>query len=94
MKKKELETYFAYQLELNAVNIPDKLAVVDLDGTKYTWKQYADDVTRVSNSLLSLGFKKSDKIATIMLNGYDYHCIFMAAATIRLEIVGLAIYGC
>lgn len=89
MKKKELETYFAYQVELNAAEIPDKLAVVDLDGTKYTWKQYADDVTRVSNSLLDLGFKKGDKIATLMLNGYDYHCIFMAAATIGLEIVGL-----
>ena len=84
-----MDIYFASLVEKHASEIPDKLAVIDFDGTEKTWKEFSEDVTRVSNSLLALGLKKGDMIATIMHQSIGYHTIFMAAATIGLVVVGL-----
>ncbi len=84
-----MDTYFASLVEKHAREIPNRIAVIDVDGTEKTWKEFSDDVTRLSNSLLGLGLKKGDKIATIMYNGYEYYTVFMAAATIGLVVVGL-----
>lgn len=84
-----MDKYFASLVEKHAQETPDRIAIIDADGATKTWKEFSEDVTRVSNSLLALGLKKGDRIATIMYQGIGYHSILMAAATIGLVVVGL-----
>ena len=50
---------------------PDKVAVIDKFGkycsvdTRYTYKEVAERVNRLANSLLSLGLKKGDRVALL-----------------------------
>ena len=85
----DLNKYFASAVEEHAKNIPDRIAVNDNGRYTKTWKELADDVTRVSNSFLNLGLKKGDSIATLLKPGYGFHVVFMAASTVGLTVVPL-----
>jgi long-subunit acyl-CoA synthetase (AMP-forming) len=62
----------AFQYTANRV--PDRLALRTLDGsTELTWGEYNDRVRRVAAGLASLGVKKGDSVALMMVNRPEFH---------------------
>ncbi len=80
--------YFGQLVEKHAREIPEKKCYIFQDQER-TWKEFNEDVIRVSNSLLKLGLKRGDKIATLLTQSPAFHTIFMAAATIGLVVIPL-----
>jgi long-chain acyl-CoA synthetase len=68
---------------------PDHLAVV-FEDTRLTYAAYNHRVNRLANSLLALGVRKGDKLATIMANCLEQLDIYWAAAKIGAVVVPLS----
>lgn len=80
--------YFSQVVEKHAASQPDRPAYVFMD-KETTYQQYNQDINRVANSLLSLGLRPGDKIATILPQSPAFMNIYMAAATMGLVLVPL-----
>lgn len=74
------------QLKMNASKYPDTLAMADKD-RRFTYSESNRRVNQLSHSLMSLGFRKGDKIAVLMENSIELVEIFLATAKTGLVIV-------
>jgi long-chain acyl-CoA synthetase len=62
----------AFQFTANRV--PDRLALTTLDGsTEISWGEYNERVRRAAAGLASLGLKKGDTVALMMVNRPEFH---------------------
>jgi long-chain acyl-CoA synthetase len=62
---------------------PKKEALVDIRrGIRYTYKQWADEVSRLANAFIGMGVKKGDRVSTILLNTSELATAFFACAQI------------
>ncbi|QBQ04587.1 class I adenylate-forming enzyme family protein [Sporosarcina pasteurii] len=73
-------------LTLNANRHPDKIAVI-CEGRSYTYKELNDEVNRMANGFLQLGYKKGDKVGMFMKNSDHFIITFYALAKAGLVIV-------
>ncbi|HEX6449668.1 MAG TPA: AMP-binding protein, partial [Trebonia sp.] len=70
-----------------AKNSPDKLAVVDPDGTELSYGQFAADADRYANGLQALGLRPGSCVAMMLPNGADALALFFAAFETGLYVV-------
>jgi len=68
---------FGDAIRRNARRHPNNLAYV-FKNLRLTFKEYNDRVNQLANGLISLGYKKGDRVALIM-NSSHYHCEIMGA---------------
>lgn len=73
-------------LTLNANRHPDKIAVV-CEGRTYTYKELNEEVNRLANGILKLGYKKGDKVGMFMKNSDHFIIAFYALAKAGMVIV-------
>lgn len=83
-----MQQYFSQVVERNAKNVPNRTAYEFFD-QQTTWKEYYEDINRVTNSFIKLGLRKGDKIATVLPQSPAFMNVFMAAATMGLVVVPL-----
>jgi len=72
----------------NVKNYPDKMGVI-AEAERYTWKQLDERANALANALISLGFKKQDKIAFLSFNHPRYVEFYQAIAKAGLIAVPL-----
>lgn len=65
-------------LEANAVNFPDRPAII-YDETSITFKQFNDDVSRAASAMVDFGLERGDHVALCAPNSYDWVVIYYAA---------------
>jgi long-chain acyl-CoA synthetase len=70
-----------------AENSPDKLAVVDPDGTELSYGQFVADADRYAKGLQALGLRAGSCVAMMLPNGADALALFFAAFETGLYIV-------
>lgn len=63
----------------NVKNYPNKIGII-AQGEKYTWKELDERTNALANALISLGFKKQDKIAFLSFNFPRYVEFYQAMA--------------
>ncbi|MGG1676227.1 long-chain fatty acid--CoA ligase [Neobacillus sp. NRS-1170] len=68
-------------LSQSARKFPELLAV-ECEGRSYTYRQFNEEVNRFTHGLISLGFKKGEKLALMMKNSDYFLFTFFAAAKI------------
>lgn len=83
-----MKEYFSQMVEINAELIPNQLAYQFFDQS-VPWKQYYDEIIKVTNSFIRLGLKPGDRISTILPQSPAFMNIFMAAANMGLVVVPL-----
>ena len=83
-----MNQYFSQMVKKHAKEIPTKIAYQFMDSS-VTWKEYHDDINRMTNSFIQLGLKKGDKIATVLPQSPAFMNVFMAAANMGLILVPL-----
>ena len=59
---------------------PDRLAIVDPDGTETTYGELLDQANQLVHGLRSLGLEAGDGVATVLANGLPMIAAFLAAA--------------
>src|SRR2546423_400957 len=80
----------AFQFTANRV--PDRLALKTLDGSvELTWGEYNDRVKKAAAGLTSLGLKKGDTIAIMLVNRPEFHIV--DAAAMHLGATPFSIYN-
>ncbi|EKN70640.1 AMP-dependent synthetase and ligase [Neobacillus bataviensis LMG 21833] len=79
---------FFETLKKQAEERPDQSAFIFMDES-ITWKQYHDTVNSVANSIIRIGLKPGDSIATILPQSPAFMYVYMAAAKLGLVIVPL-----
>jgi long-chain acyl-CoA synthetase len=80
----------AFQFTANRV--PDRLALTTLDGsTEISWGAYNERVRRAAAGLASLGLKKGDTVALMMVNRPEFH--IADAAAMHLGATPFSIYN-
>jgi long-subunit acyl-CoA synthetase (AMP-forming) len=80
----------AFQFTANRV--PDRVALRTLDGsTEITWGEYNERVKRAAGGLASLGLKKGDTVALMMVNRPEFHV--PDAAAMHLGATPFSIYN-
>jgi long-chain acyl-CoA synthetase len=68
----------ATMLEDNAVNFPDRPAII-YDETTITFKRFNQDVSRAASAMMHLGLERGDHVALCAPNSYDWVVIYYAA---------------
>ncbi|MDN3017430.1 long-chain fatty acid--CoA ligase [Paenibacillus sp. BSR1-1] len=68
-------------LSQSARKFPELLAI-ECEGRSYTYRQFNEEVNRFAHGLISLGFKKGEKLALMMKNSDHFVFTFFAAAKI------------
>jgi long-chain acyl-CoA synthetase len=79
LEKKLGKISMSQLITTNALNNPDKTAIIAEDGI-FTYKELAETTNRLASSLKKLGVKKGDKIATIFWNGAGFVHTYFAVA--------------
>lgn len=79
---------FSKIIEKHAQERPDKAAYIFFDQPT-TWTQFNEQIDRVVGSLMALGLKKGDKIATLLPQSPAFSTMFMAAAKLGLVVIPL-----
>ncbi len=80
--------YFSELVEAHAANRPDSIAYIFMD-QEITYRQFNEMINRAANSMIELGLRPGDKIATILPQSPAFPTLFMAAATMGLVVVPL-----
>jgi len=80
--------YFSKLVEEHAAARPDSIAYIFMD-QEITYKQFNEMINRVANSMIDLGIRPGDKIATILPQSPAFPTLFMAAATMGLVVIPL-----
>ena len=75
--------------EIQAKNNPKLLAVQDVDGKKYQYRQTLNRVLKISKIFINKGVKPKDRIAIISENRKEYLEIEMACAKIGAILVAI-----
>ena len=83
-----MENYFSKIIEDHAQEMPDHPAYIFMDRTM-TYAQLNESIQRAANSLLNLGLKRGDKIATILPQSPAFVTLYMAASSLGLVMVPL-----
>src|SRR3954453_15580548 len=66
--------------QFTAQRVPDRPALKTLDGSvEITWGDYNERVKRAAAGLASLGLKKGDTIAIMLVNRPEFHIVDAAA---------------
>lgn len=73
-------------LTLNAARHSDKLAII-CEGRSYTYQQFNEEVNRLSNGILKLGYRKGEKAAIFMKNSDHFAIAYYALVKAGLVIV-------
>ncbi len=69
---------------------PEREAVVDaITNRRYTYGEWAKDVHRMAQFLLSLGIRKGDRVAVLSFNRTEYLTLFFAAGRLGAILVPL-----
>ena len=55
-------------LALTAGKYPDKIALVDYGGSRFTYRELNERVNRLANALIGLGVRKGDRVAYLFFN--------------------------
>ncbi len=79
---------FSKIIEKHAQEIPDQPAYIFFDQPT-TWAQFNEQIDRVVGSLMALGLKKGDKIATLLPQSPAFSTMYMAAAKLGLVVIPL-----
>lgn len=80
----------AMLLRQNALNYPEKLAVVDVSRERrYTYRQFNARVNQLANGLTQLGIGKGDKVSTLMHDRSEFVELLFALAKIGAVLVPL-----
>ncbi len=67
-------------LALTAAKHPDKTALIDVGGDRFTYDRLNRRVNMLANGLIAMGFKKGDKIAYLFANTHHFvECHFAVA---------------
>jgi long-chain acyl-CoA synthetase len=78
--------------QFTAARVPDRPALRTLDGsTEITWGEYNDLVRKTAAGLASLGLKKGDTIAVMLVNRPEFHVT--DAAAMHLGATPFSIYN-
>ena len=80
--------YFSKLVEEHAAARPDSIAYIFMD-QEITYKQFNEMINRVANSMIGLGIRPGDRIATILPQSPAFPTLFMAAATMGLVVIPL-----
>src|SRR5258707_11995673 len=83
----EMEHYSALEkdtvpavFQFTANRVPDRVAMRTLDGSQeLTWGEYNERVKRVAAGLASVGVKKGDTVAIMLVNRPEFHIVDAAA---------------
>jgi len=67
---------------------PDKVAIVDGD-QRFTYRQFAERVDRLSNALLDLGLERGDRVCILSPNSHFFLESFYATAQVGIILVPL-----
>ena len=67
---------------------PDQIALI-FEGREWTYKQYNDRINQLANGLLSLGFKKGNRLAILAFNCNEYLELYWACARTGIVLVPL-----
>jgi len=76
-------------IKLHAFNYPNKVALVEEDGTRLTWKEFNTRVNRLAHALHGLGLAKGDRVAIISRNSHQLAEFLFAVAKAGLVSVAL-----
>src|SRR3954451_8847723 len=78
--------------QYTAQRVPDRVALRTLDGaTEITWADYDERVRRAAAGLASLGVKKGDTVAVMLVNRPEFHIV--DAAAMHLGATAFSIYN-
>jgi len=80
--------YFSKVVEDHARIRPDKTAFIFMDN-KISYKKFNEMINSTANSLIELGLKPGDRIATILPQSPAFVTLFMAASTMGLVVIPL-----
>lgn len=69
MKPSHRPDHLAVYLEASAARVPDRIAVVDVDGTALTFEELDDRAERVAAFLRSRGVRPGDRVGLILSKG-------------------------
>jgi acyl-CoA synthetase (AMP-forming)/AMP-acid ligase II len=69
-------------LRVNAYHYPDKLALVEADGLKLTYRQMNDHVNRLAQLFLFKGLGRGDHVAILSWNSFEHILALYATAKI------------
>jgi long-chain acyl-CoA synthetase len=58
---------------------PDAVALRTLDGTAWTWRDYADRAARFAGGLRALGIEKGDRVVIMLRNRLEFHVADLGA---------------
>ena len=75
--------------KLHAMNYPNKVALVDEDGARLTWKILNARINRLAHALQSLGLEKGNRVAIISRNCHQMAEFLFAVAKAGLVSVAL-----
>jgi len=67
---------------------PDKVALV-FEGTRVTYKELDERVSRLANALIGLGSKKGDRLTILSENTHKYMAVYFAAARAGMSVTPL-----
>ncbi len=73
-------------IELNANKYPDKLAL-RIDDREKTFRELDIESNSIANTLLSMGFRPKDKVATLFFNDVDLILAYFALLKIGVQVV-------
>lgn len=73
-------------LTLNANRHPEKIAII-CEGRVYSYRDFNDEVNRLANGILQLGYQKGEKVALFMKNSDHFVIAFYALVKAGLVVV-------
>jgi long-chain acyl-CoA synthetase len=62
-----------------ATHAPDRIAIIDPDGTRHTFGEVDAEVNRISNGLRALGLSTGDTLVVLMRNSARMYQLYLAA---------------
>jgi long-chain acyl-CoA synthetase len=71
---------------------PDRTAIVDVDGTAWTFGEYGARVDRLSHALRAAGAGRGDRITAVLRNRADYLALQLAAGQIGVYFVPAGVH--
>lgn len=69
-------------LTLTAGKFPEKTALINFGGARFTWREFNIRVNKLANSLIKLGISKGDKVAYLFYNGSRFSETHYAVAKV------------
>lgn len=70
---------FPSVIDAIALRVPDRIAVVEADGSRLTWASFSDGADRIAGHLLEAGLRRPDAVAAFMRNSGAFLQTYLAA---------------